>query len=308
MENCNKSVSILGSGNVGKRIGEQFEKYFDVIFYDINKDVIQELNDLGHTGTTDIDYALNNTNISFVAVPTPLNSYDHMYDVSYLKNISKKIGNALKEKNDYHIFIIKSTVTPGTTERIIIPITENYSEKREGQDFGVIYNPEFLTVISDTWTKDTKFCINVDNEERIVIGEGENKKTGDVIEKLYMSINPNIPVLRTSYKTAEMTKLVANNRLALAISFSNEIFLICEELKKKGIDIDDKFVIDAISRDRRIGKYGSVYGKAWGGPCFLKDTVALNSYLKHETGRYYRLIHGSIETNNVMKEEFGIRE
>jgi len=105
-----------------------------------------------------------------------------------------------------------------------------------------------------------------------------------------------------------MTKLVANNRLALAISFSNEIFLACEEMRKQGIDIDIDFVIQSISLDKRIGKYGSVFRKAWGGPCFLKDTVALETFIESKIGKYHNLISGSIGINNEMKDKYCIRE
>lgn len=302
------TISIIGAGNVGRRIGEFFSKESTVIFYDINENVIKELNKLGHICTTNINYALDNTCITFVAVPTPL-ARNGLFDTSFLESVSKYIGNYLKnakyKKNK--TFVIKSTVIPGTTENIIIPTIEKYSDKLVCKDFNVIFCPEFLTVIHDTWTDDKEFCIDSDNEGRVVIGESNDKKAGDIIEHLYKQLNPNIPVLRTDYKTAEMTKLVANNRLALAISFSNQIFLLNKELKYKDIDIDTDFIIDAVSRDPRIGKYGSVFGMAYGGPCLLKDTVALNQYLKNKTGNYPRLISDLIDINNIMREKYGTR-
>lgn len=301
-------ISIIGSGNVGRRIGEHLSKHFNVIFYDIDEKVIKELNKLGNISTLDINFALNYSDISFIAVPTPINK-NGLYNTSFLENVSKDIGTYLKTENEkYHIFIIKSTVVPGTTEEIIIPTIEKYSKKLVDIDFGIIYNPEFLTVIHNTWTDNKEFCISPSTEGRIVLGEGKDKRIGDMIQKLYEKISPNVLVLRTDYKTAEMTKLVANNRLALAISFSNEIFLTCEELRKYKIEIDTNFVINAISRDPRIGKYGSIFGKGWGGPCFLKDTVALNSYLKNKIGNFPKVISNSIEINDEMKEKFGIRE
>ena len=299
-------ISIIGSGNVGRRIGEHFSKKFNVIFYDINENVIKELSNAGYVSTLDINYALNFSEISFIAVPTPLSN--NLYDTSFLENVSETIGKYLNNNSRYHIFIIKSTVTPGTTEEIIIPIIEKYSKLSEGRHFGVIYNPEFLTMIHKTWTDNKQFCISPSNEGRIIIGEGKDKIAGNIIQKLYGESSPNVPMLRTDYKTAEMTKLVANNRLALAISFSNEIFLTCEELKKYKVDIDIDFIINSISRDPRIGEYGSIFGKAWGGPCFLKDTVALSRYLKNKTDNFPRLISDSIEINNEMKEKYGIRE
>lgn len=312
-------ISILGSGNVGKRIGSHFEKEYIVIFNDISETVLKELNKEGHICTADINYALYNTNVTFIAVPTPLanNGFDSngLYDTAYLESVSKDIGTYLKNVNDdrYHIFVIKSTVVPGTTENVVIATIEKYSGMKEGKIFGVVYNPEFLTVIHKTWSEDTHFCIDSNNEGRIVIGEGKNKNAGDivagdVVEGIYKKLNPNIPILRTDYKTAEMTKLVANARLALAISFSNELFLMNKELRNKGIDIDEKFIIDSLTLDPRIGKYGSVYGKAWGGPCFLKDTEALRNYLENKTGNPPRLISDLININDEMRKRYGLRE
>ena len=303
------TVSIIGSGNVGRRIGEYFSEkvHTTVIFYDINKDVVEELCKKGYNATTDMECTLTSSDISFIAVPTPLESKGS-YNISYLENVSKSLGEVLSRKKHYHVFVLKSTVTPGTTEELIIPTIETFSGKVEGEDFGVVYNPEFLTVISNTWTEDRKFCITSNSEGRIVLGEGNNKNAGNIIEGFYKEINPDLPILRTDYKTAEMTKLVANNRLAIAISFSNEIFLACEELKKKGTNIDINFILEAVSRDSRIGKYGSIFGKAWGGPCFLKDTVALETFIKEKIGKSPSLISGSIEINNEMKEKYGIRE
>jgi UDPglucose 6-dehydrogenase len=301
------TISILGSGNVGKRIGLNFAKFNNVIFYDTSEIVAEELNNQGQLSTLDINFALMNSSVSFICVPTPIKE-NGLYDTKFLRDISKSIGNVLKNKNEYHTIVIKSTMTPGTTEDIIIPTIENYSEKIEGENFGILHCPEFLTVISNTWTEETKFCITPNDEERIVLGEGENKKAGDMITELYNITNHGVPVLRTNYKTAEMTKLVANNRLALAISFSNEIFLASEEMRKQGIDIDVDFVIQSMSLDKRIGKYGSVFRKAWGGPCFLKDTVALETFIKNKTGKSHNLISCSIEINNEMKDKYGIRE
>jgi len=60
--------------------------------------------------------------------------------------------------------------------------------------------------------------------------------------------------------------------------------------------------------DPRIGEYGSVFGKAWGGPCFLKDTVAFKTYLNEKTGKEPKIISGSVEVNNEMKKKYGVRE
>ncbi len=302
------SISIIGSGNVGRKIGEDsMLKGNGVIFYDVIGEVVDALEASGHNATLDINYAIRNSDISFVAVPTPVKRCGE-YNYSYLKRAAGNIGSALKRKDSYHIAVLKSTVTPGTTEGVFIPEMERTSGKQEGGDFGVVYNPEFLTVIQKTWTNNKDFCISPGKEGRIVLGEGKNKKAGDIMESLLKEDGGETPVLRTDYKTAEMTKLVANNRLPLAISYSNEIFLFIEKLRKKGMDIDAEFVMNAVAMDKRIGPYGSVFGEAWGGPCFKKDTVALETFLRNETGKTPEIISSSIKVNNKMKRKYGVRE
>jgi nucleotide sugar dehydrogenase len=303
-----KKISIIGSGNVGRRIGEDFlKKGNNVIFYDVVESVVDRLNYSGREATLDISYAIQNSDISFVAVPTPVKRGGE-YNYSYLKKAAGNMGSSLMEKYSYHIAVLKSTVTPGTTEDIFIPEMERASGKKEGDGFGVIYNPEFLTVIQNTWTDRKDFCISPGKEGRIVLGEGKSKKAGNIIETLLKEEVGKTPVLRTDYKTAEMTKLVANNRLSLVISFSNEIYEIAEELKESGVEIDADFVMRAVAMDPRIGPYGSVFGKAWGGPCFIKDTKAMEKWVKKKTGKAPKIISSSIKVNNKMKRKYGVRE
>lgn len=301
-------ISIIGSGNAGARIGRAFlggGNY--VLFNDISDKVISNLEEKGYEATSDLEYAINKTDISFVVVPTP-EGENGLYDTSYLQKAAESIGVCLKNKPYYHILVLKSTVVPGTTEEIFISAIEKKSGKKEGDEFGVVYSPEFLTVIENTWTEDDRFCISPDKEGRVVLGEGENKRSGDVIEKLYRELNQDIPVLKTDYKTAELTKLIANNRLALAVSFSNEVFLFCKKLEEKGLKTDVNFAIKAVAMDPRIGEYGSVFGKAWGGPCFKKDTLALEAFFESKTGIKQGIISNSIEVNNRMTINYGVRE
>lgn len=320
-------ISIIGSGNVGERIGKNFsESGHKLIFYDIRESAFKNLGD--HKTTLDIYETIRESIISFIAVPTEIDEATGQYNYNPLRETSLACGKALK-KEEYHVFVIKSTVTPGATEDVIIPRMEEASGKRAGEDFGVVYNPEFLTVIENTWANNEKFRIDPSKEGRIVLGEGHNKKAGDIVEKFYnetilenflenvyedkkeiiyrKSTRP-VPVFRTDYKTAEMTKLVANNRLPLATSYTNEIFLFAEELKKAGIEVDMKFIAKMVAKDHRIGEYGSTYDKAWGGPCFKKDTVSFRAWLEKTTGRKTQLVNSTIEINEEMKEKFGVRE
>jgi UDPglucose 6-dehydrogenase len=321
-------ISIIGSGNVGKRIGTTFARRgHGVVFFDVMKEAFSGLD--GFETTLDIKRAITNSEMSFIAVPTPVGQ-DHKYDLSFLEKACFACGEALKGSAKYHVFVIKSTVTPGTTEQTAIPALEKGSGMRAGGDFGVVYNPEFLTVIEGTWTDDKSFQIDSSKEGRIVLGEGSDRRAGNIVEKfynetvhetveekveetaeraVYKKVLRPVRVFRTGYTTAEMTKLVANNRLPLVISYANEaLTLFGSELRKRGMNVDTDFIASMMALDPRIGKYGSVYGKAWGGPCFKKDTVAFRKWLEEMTGRKPRIVSGCIEINDEMKEKFGTRE
>ena len=163
-----KKISIIGSGWVGTAIGRGFAGMgYEAIFHDV---VDKDLPNF----TTDINYAIENSNVSFICVPTPTASDG--IDLSYIKEASKNIGKALANKNDYHLIVVKSTVVPRTTEEVVIPILEEYSGKsaREGE-IGVCMNPEFLTEISGSWSEDKGYKKVFFTEDRIVIGEYDKK-------------------------------------------------------------------------------------------------------------------------------------
>ncbi|NMX21049.1 hypothetical protein C5S30_01130 [ANME-1 cluster archaeon GoMg4] len=286
-----KKISIIGSGWVGTAIGRGFAGMgYEAMFHDV---VDKDLPNF----TTDINYAIENSNVSFICVPTPTASDG--IDLSYIKEASKNIGKALANKNDYHLIVVKSTVVPRTTEEVVIPILEEYSGKsaREGE-IGVCMNPEFLTEISGSWSEDNGYKRGFFTEDRIVIGEYD-KKSGDVLEEIYKPLNK--PIFRTDLKTAEMIKYASNCMLATKISYWNEIFLIC-----KVLGIDSQAVADVVSLDPRIGKYGTVHGKAFGGKCLPKDLKAFVSFA--EKYRKPKLLKAVDDINEEMREKCGVRE
>ncbi len=286
-----KKISVIGSGWVGTAIGKGLAGMgYEVIFYDI---VSKNLPNF----TKDINYAIKNSDVSFICVPTPTASDG--IDLSYIKEASKNIGKALANKDGYHLVVVKSTVVPRTTEEVAIPILEDYSGKsaREGE-IGVCMNPEFLTEISESWSKDKGYKKDFFTEDRIVIGEYD-KKSGDVLADVYKPLNK--PIFRTDLKTAEMIKYASNCILATKISYWNEIFLICNE-----VGVNSQAVADVVALDPRIGKYGTVHGKAFGGKCLPKDLKAFVSFAE----RYYKtkLLKAVDDINEEMREKYGVRE
>ena len=283
-------ISIIGSGWVGTLIGKGFaELGNEIIFYDIVDKALPNFN-------KDINYAIENSDISFICVPTPTNE-DGEIDLSYVKDAAKNIGTILAEKDNYHVIVVKSTVVPGTTEKVVIPILEKYTGKKAGE-FGICMNPEFLTEISGTWSTDEDTKKDFFTEDRIVIGEYD-KRSGDVLEEIYELLNK--PIFRTDLRTAEMIKYASNCMLAAKISYWNEIFLICKEL-----GIDSRAIADVVGLDPRIGKYGTLHGKAFGGKCLPKDLKAFVAFA--EEYHKAKLLKVVDDINEEMKEKYGVRE
>jgi UDPglucose 6-dehydrogenase len=287
-------ISIIGSGWVGTAIGKGLiELGNEVIFYDI-----ADKNLPNFTFTKDINHAIGNSNVSFICVPTPTRENGEI-DLSYIKEAAKNIGIALSKKDEYHLVVVKSTVVSGTTEDVVIPIMEKYSGKKAGDEIGACMNPEFLTEISRSWSKAEEGTKkDFFTEDRIVIGEYD-KKSGDILEELYKPLNK--PIFRVDLRTAELIKYASNCMLAAKISYWNEIFLICKEL-----GIDSQEVANTVGLDPRIGKYGTVHGKAFGGKCLPKDLKAFISFAKKY--RNVRLLKAVDDINEEIKEKYGVRE
>lgn len=290
LEEIKVTITIVGCGWVGLHLGMGFKKMsYKVIFYDI---VDKDLPNF----TRNIDWAIKNSDISFICVPTP--TRENGIDLSCIKDASERIGRALKGKTSYHLVVVKSTVVPGTTEEVIIPILERYSGRKAGIDFGVCVNPEFMTEIESSWTDDDKYKRDFFTEDRIVIGEYD-RRSGDILEELYKPLNK--PIFRVDLKTAEMIKYASNCMLATKISYWNEIFLICEKL-----GINSQTVADIVGLDPRIGRYGTVHGKAFGGKCLPKDLKAFIKFA--EKYREPKILKAVDEINEEMKRKYGVRE
>lgn len=283
-------ISIIGTGYVGLATAVGFaSKGYSVIASTHDKEkanlinqgtppffepgLQKPLNDAVKKGylscVSDRREAIMKTNVTFVSVGTPSRP-DGSIDLQFIKQSAKEIGLALKEKKGYHLVVVKSTVTPGTTENIVKPEIEKGSEKRCGRNFGLCMNPEFLrqgNALHDTLHPD-----------RVVIGEYD-KKSGDVLEELYRGFygaKHQPPMMRTDLANAELIKYVNNAFLAAKISFINSVASICEKIE--GTDIIT--VRKGIGLDKRIGSLFLNAGLGYGGSCFPKDVKALIAFSK----------------------------
>ena len=278
-------ISVIGSGYVGLCTAVGFASQgYNVIASDVDAEKAAKINqgfppfyepglqeklkDCIQKGTlkclvNQTEKAIFESDLTFVTVGTP-SKPDGSIDLKYIESASHDIGKALKQKHDYHVTIIKSTVVPGTTQNTVKPILEKESKKATGTDFGLCMNPEFLrqgSAFQDT--------INAD---RVVIGSYD-KRSGDVLEDLYKGFySVHMPtIIRTSLSNAELIKYASNSMLATKISFINTIANLCEKIP--GADI--KVVATAMGLDKRIGSLFLDAGLGYGGSCFPKDIKAL---------------------------------
>lgn len=279
-------VCVIGMGYVGLIMGATFAKHgFETTCTDAIKSKVDALNEgkphfyeqdldelikdatgsgLLH-GATDNIGTVKKSDISFICVGTP-SLPDGSIDLNYIKATAKDIGTALKDMDQYHVVVAKSTIIPTTTENVILPILEKNSGKKIGSAFGLCMNPEFL--------REGNAVHDALNPDRIVVGEFD-KKSGDAVLKLYESFD--CPKLRVDLTTAEMIKYVANSLLATKITFANEIANLCE---KYGIDVYD--VMNGVGLDFRIGPHFLQAGAGFGGSCFPKDVNALVAAAKSQ--------------------------
>jgi len=301
-------LSVIGLGKLGACSAACFAlKGFEVIGVDINKNFVDAINhgkapiseprlqesiDLSKgrlRATQDYKIAVKDTDITFLIVPTPSREDGHFSD-RYLQDALGHLSLALREVNkEYHLFVITSTVSPGTTEENLIPLIESVSGKKLNKEFGICYNPEFIalgSVINDFLRPDF-----------VLIGESHSF-AGDQLVEIYTQVCENRPyIARMSIISAEITKISLNAYLTMKISFANTLANICEAIS--GADIDA--ITKALGADRRISPYFIKGGLSYGGPCFPRDNRAFAAFAK-QYGIDAKLAKATDETNKFQVE------
>ena len=284
------TISIFGLGYVGcVSLGCLARNGFQVIGVDVNKTkvhlinqglptiiekdidtIIKEQHKSGKIrATKDYHQAVMESDMSIICVGTPLGE-DGNLNLEYIYQTAKQIGEVLKYKVSFHIIVIRSTVVPGTNQRVSEIISEK-SGKKVNEDFAVVSNPEFLregSAVQDYY-----------NPPFTLIGT-DNDKAAEVMKQIYEKVNGEF--IRTEIKIAELIKYVNNSFHALKVTFANEVGTICKKL-----DIDAYELMNIFSKDKQlnISPYYLKPGFAYGGSCLPKDlnalkTMALNLNIK----------------------------
>jgi UDPglucose 6-dehydrogenase len=296
-------IGIIGLGFVGLSFSSVLSsKGFDIIGIDVDKEKLKTIK-LGKSPffepkieetlqkalkkklmfSDKIEDAVNNCDLIFVTVGTPMNLSGNI-DLRIILNVCKKIGESLsKTQNKPHI-IIKSTVIPGTTINKIKKKLEVASNKKEGDGFTLITNPEFLRegrAIEDTL-----------KPHLIVIGSN-SEKSSEKLRKFYeKTYGEKIPIIVTNNTTAELIKYANNSFLATKISFINNIANLCQTLPGTNVDI----IAKAIGIDPRIGQQFLNAGPGYGGSCLPKDVQAMMIFQK-KSGQESVLLNAVHQTN-----------
>lgn len=237
----NEKLALVGLGYVGMPIAVEFAKHVKVIGFDINEKRVNEYIN-GIDATNEVGDAIKNTTVEFtadptrlkeakfivVAVPTPVNS-DNTPDLRPIEGASKIVGQNLSAGT---IVVFESTVYPGVTEDICIPIIENESGMKCGEDWKIGYSPERINPGDRVHTLTTI--------QKVVSGMDE--ESSNEIKKVYDIIISAGTFQVSNIKTAEAVKVVENSQRDINIAFMNEIAIICDKLK-----IDTAEVLDGMN-------------------------------------------------------------
>ncbi len=235
------------------------------------------------SASTEYKEVIPSSELIYITVGTPSNERNEV-ELSYIKNAAQGIGKHLDDT--YRIIVVKSTVVPGTTDSIVLPILEKESGMKAGTDFGLCMNPEFL--------KEGSAVDDFFHPDRTVIGS-YRPKSGAILEQFTKPFGGTI--LRTNLRTAEMIKYANNAFLATKISFINEIANICR--LTDGVDVTD--VARGIGLDYRISPNFLRAGCGFGGSCFPKDVQALISFAR--THQYTPvLLDATLQMNEVQAQ------
>ena len=213
------------------------------------------------SATKDAMEGVQNSDVSIICVGTPSTERGEL-NLNYLFKCAENIGEGLREKDGFHVVVIRSTVMPGTNAKVGA-IIEQASGKKRNTDFAMVSNPEFLR--EGTSVKDYY------NPAMTVLGS-DNAQAIDIMKELYAEIKAPFEVV--DIEVAEIIKYVNNSYHALKITFANEVGNVC-----KSLNIDSHQVMELFCKDDHLNISPAYFrpGFAYGGSCLPKDLKGLST-------------------------------
>ncbi|HXA41746.1 MAG TPA: nucleotide sugar dehydrogenase [Candidatus Solibacter sp.] len=304
-----RGISIVGLGKLGASMaGCYAHKGFRVIGVDTNPNTVAAVNagqapvsepglaELIATNrerlsaTHDMGDAVLASDITFIVVPTPSRD-DGAFSLDAVLAAGSAVGKALRDKSEYHLVCLTSTVLPGGTGVDLLEVLERESGKRVGDQLGLCYSPEFIAL--------GQVVHGLLNPDFLLIGESD-APSGELLSSFYQSVTDNqAPAVRMNLMNAELTKVAVNTYVTMKITFANMISALCEQLPGGDVDV----VTGAIGRDSRIGSKYLRGAVGYGGPCFPRDNLAL-VHLARKLGREATLAEATDSYNRSVLARF----
>jgi len=294
-------VVMIGAGYVGLVSGACFAEFgTEVVCVDNDKDkvknlingiipiyepgledlVLKNVNDGKLIFQNDLQAAINDVDIIFIAVGTPSRRGDGHADLKYVYQAAKEIGENLEQ---YALVVNKSTVPVGTAREVKNIIRRINPDLK----FDVASNPEFL--------REGSAIEDFTNPDRVVLGV-ENQRSEKILREIYKPLQKiDAPILSTNLESAELIKYASNAFLATKISFINEMSHLSEIV---GADITA--ISEGMGLDERIGSKFLQVGPGYGGSCFPKDALAL-SRIAQDHGVNSKIVDAVIQVNSKQK-------
>ena len=285
-----EKLALVGLGYVGMPIAVEFAKHIHVIGFDINEKRIEEYKN-GIDSTNEVGSAIKHSSVEFtsdprklseakfviVAVPTPVKS-DNTPDLGPVRSASRLVGQNLTPGT---IVVFESTVYPGVTEDVCVPIIEQESGLKCGVDWKIGYSPERINPGDRVHT--------LTNIQKVV--SGMDAESASEIKKVYDIVIKAGTFMVSTIKTAEAVKVVENSQRDINIAFMNEVAMICDKM-----GIDTKEVLDGMNTKwNALGfKPGLV-----GGHCIGVDPYYLTSAAE-KLGYHSQIIINGRKVNDSM--------
>jgi GDP-mannose 6-dehydrogenase len=277
--------NVIGVDVVKNKVGLINKGKPTIIEKDIDSIIARQFENGKIRATTDSNEAIASSEVSIICVGTPSSNTGHL-NLDYVFKVAEEIGMALKEKDTFHVVVIRSTVFPGTNEKVG-QILEATSGKKRNIDFSVVSNPEFLregSAVEDYF-----------NPPVTVIGS-DNERGLNIMAGIYRNLNG--PIEKVEIKEAEIIKYVNNSFHALKITFANEIGNICKNL---GIDSHKVMNLLVMDKQLNISPYYLKPGYAYGGSCLPKDLKGLKT-IAHDNYLMTPVLSGIEESNAYQKQ------